>query len=121
MRIQIIGDHAAAGALRAHLASLGYQVTERGAQYVVRIQEGSQSSVVLEGVWGALAEQAQHAVAELAGAPVEWRRATPGSERELLVVTNGTAGDAVERGILRALLRVTGHGAPKKGFFGRMK
>ena len=120
MKIQVIGDGEAARSLRAYVASVGYQVAERGAEYIVRMEEGSQTNVVLEGVRGALAEEAQHAVAELAGAPVEWRRAAAGSERELRVTSNGCDDDAVGRGVLRALLRVTGHGAPHSGMLRRI-
>jgi hypothetical protein len=36
-----------------------------------------------------------------------------GSDREVCVVTNGTCDDAVERGVLRAVLKLTGHGSAK--------
>ena len=118
MRIRVIGDGASAATLRRYLESSGYQVAERGAFYTLRMDESAEAAnIVLEGVRGALAEEAQHAVAELAGAPVEWRRAAAGSERELRVTAAPAHADAVERGVLRALLRVTGHGEKKKWKF----
>ena len=117
MRIQVIGSGASARTLRQYLKSAGYQAVESGGAYTVRMEEGEQANIVLEGVRGALAEETQRAVAELAGAPVEWRPAAAGSERELRVIAGTGNRDAAERGVLRALLRVTGHGTKKKWKF----
>lgn len=110
MRIQITGDGSAANTLRRYLASLGYTLTGIAPAYTIRVEQGGQSNVVLEGVRGPLAEETQHAVAELAGAPIEWRSVKSGNDRQLKVWTNGVSDDAVERGVLRAVLRITGHG-----------
>ena len=113
MRIQVTGEGASARVLREYLASLGYQLVDRAAAYVVRVEEGGDGNIVLEGAVGALAHEARLAVEELAGARVEWRASSQGSGRELRVVGTAGAADAVERGVLRALLRVTGHGERK--------
>ena len=115
MRIQIIGESAPARTLRGYLTSLGYTIASTGAAYTVVLEEGTQANVLMEGVRGPLAEEAQHAVAELTQSPVEWRKAAQGSERQVRVTSNGGDNDAVERGILRALLRLTQHGGPTGG------
>ena len=123
MRIQVAGDGASARVLREYLASLGYQLVERGADYAVRLEEGHDSTIVLEGSPGALAEEAKRAIEELAASQVEWRPLSHGSGEQLRVVATGGC-DAVERGVLRALLRVTGHGERKSWmdrFRGRVK
>jgi hypothetical protein len=117
VRIQVIGDGASARALRGYLASLGYELADRRAEYTVRIEPGDR--VTIEGLRGALAAEALHAVSELAGAPVEWRRAAAGSDRELRVTVGAEGADAVERGVLRALLRVTRHGQARTGWISR--
>ena len=110
MTIQILGDGASARTLRSYLMSLGYQVSGIGT-YTIRVEEGSGGNLILEGVRGTLAEEVLHAVAELTGSPVEWRRAVAhGNDRELRVIANGADDDALERGVLRALLKLTGHG-----------
>ena len=108
MRIHIGGDSAAARTLRGYIESQGYTLSETAPAYALHIEEGVQANVVLKGVRGALADEAQHAIAELAGVPVEWQRADAGSERELHIVTGSASADAVERGLLRAILRLTG-------------
>jgi len=111
VRIDVIGESATAETLRGYLAALGYKLSRQSPAYRVGIEESTQPNIVLEGVRGPLADEAQHAVAELTATPIEWRKAGAGSENELRVVTNATDHDAVERGLLRALLRVTRHGS----------
>lgn len=109
MTIQVLGDGASARTLRSYLMSLGYEVSGSGT-YTIRVEESSGGNLILEGVRGAFAEEVLHAVAELTGSPVEWRRVAQGSDCELLVIANGVDDDALERGVLRALLKLTGHG-----------
>jgi hypothetical protein len=111
VRIDVIGENATAETLRGYLAGLGYRLSRQSPTYRVRIDESTQPNIVLEGVRGSLAGEAQHAIAELTAAPIEWRKASAGSENELHVVTNAAGHDAVERGLLRALLRLTRHGS----------
>ena len=111
MTIQILGDGASAQTLRSYLMSLGYEVSGSGT-YTIRVEEGSGGNLILEGVRGAFADEVLHAVAELTGSRVEWRRAvTHGNDRELRVIANGRDDDALERGVLRAVLKLTGHGS----------
>jgi hypothetical protein len=111
VRIDVIGECATAETLRGYLAALGYGLSHQSPAYRVRLEEGTGPAIILEGVRGLLANEAQHAMAELTAAPIEWRKASAGSENELHVVTNASGHDAVERGLLRALLRVTRHGS----------
>ena len=111
--VQVVGDGLTAETLRGYLRQLGYRVAETGSAYVVRVEEGSRESIALEGVRGPFAEEALHAIAELSRAAVEWRTAGAGSERELRIVVSDATSDAGARGLLRALLRVTGHGERK--------
>jgi hypothetical protein len=111
VRIDVIGECATAETLRGYLAGLGYSLSQQSPAYRLRIEESMRTNILLEGVRGPLADEAQHAMAELAAAPIEWHKASAGSENELHVVTNAAGHDAVERGLLRALLRLTRHGS----------
>ena len=108
--VHVVGEGPTAETLRGYLRQLGYRLAEQGSAYVVRVEDGSQGAVALEGIRGPLADHALHAIAELAGTAVEWRMAKAGSERELSVSVPDATSDAAARGLLRALLRVTGHG-----------
>jgi hypothetical protein len=119
VRIHVVGESTAAETLRGYLTSLGYKLAAPGyklsagrAACTIRIEAGAQGKVVIEGVPGELSEQARRAVAELTATQVEWREAAIAGS-ELRVAVHGSDTDAVERGLLRALLRVTGHGQPK--------
>ena len=116
MKIQVAGEGASAKALRHHLASLGYRVVDENADYTVRMEPSEHPGIVLSGMPGELADSARRLVAELAPGPVAWREM--GSARELHVAASADQADAAERGVLRALLQVTGHGV-KKSWFGK--
>ncbi|MEQ1949020.1 MAG: hypothetical protein ABL995_17645 [Bryobacteraceae bacterium] len=115
MTVQVTGEHAAVQTLRGYLKSLGYEVldaaSKAAADFVIQMEQGTTSKVALEGVRGQLAEEALHAIAGLTGVPIEWRVAIAGSERVLKIVAPAIHADAVGRGLLRALLTATGHGA----------
>ena len=116
MRIQVSGDSGAARVLEGYLAKAGNHVTDFRPACTVTVDEGeSAGNIVLEGNGGALAAEAQRAIAELTATPIEMRRAGE-SDRAILVVTTGREDDsyAIERGLLRAVLRVTGHGNKSK-------
>lgn len=110
MRIDVVGECATAETLRGYLTALGYRLSPRNAAYRVRIEESIRTSILLVGIRGPLAGEAQHSIAELTTAPIEWRKASAGSENELHVVLAASDHDAAERGLLRALLRLTKHG-----------
>ena len=71
------------------------------------------SGVMIEGVRGPLAEEAMHSIAELTATPIEWKKSAYGSDLELHVIYRAPDADAVERGLFRAVLKVTGHGRPE--------
>jgi len=72
----------------------------------LRIEPGAGTNIVVEGAPGPLAEEARRTIAELAGAAVEWRPIESGSGRDLRIAARGEVDDAVERGLLRAILRL---------------
>ena len=112
MRIQVSGESGSARALGGYLLKSGYHVTESRPAYTVTVEEGkSAGNIVVEGNGGELAAEAQKAIAELTATPIEMRR-SGGSDRVIRVVTTGREEDsyAIERGLLRAVLRVTGNG-----------
>ena len=113
MKIHVIGNNAAAKKLGEYLENVGYRVTRFGAAYTIRVEDGAEDRILLEGVESQLAAEAQTAIAELAGVPVRFKKADRGSDRELCVFAGGSGTDAVERGVLRALLRITEHGEPQ--------
>ncbi len=114
MQIQVTGDHPAAQTLKDFLKCLGYEVVEdvanTAAAFAVRIERGI--GLAMEGLRGPLSEEALHAITELAASPLEWRKAVAGSERAIHIIADRVHTDAIGRGVLRALLRVTGHGTP---------
>jgi len=116
MKIRVTGEGASAKALRHHLASLGYRVAGENADYTVRMEQSEHPGIVLSGMPGKLADNARRLIAELTSGPVAWREM--GSARELHVTASADHADAAERGVLRALLQITGHGV-KKSWFGR--
>ena len=97
------------GYIKTYLSSLGYSL-DGHLRFTVRIDESAAKNIALEGVRGAFAEEALHAIAELTQTPVEWRKSMTGGETELFVQSKSVDHDAVERGLLRALLKITGHG-----------
>ena len=114
MNIQVTGNHPAVPTLSRYLTSLGYQVqgdVSSAPTYTVRIEVGPQTNIVLQGLRGAFAEETLHAVADLTRSPVEWRKAPDGSEFVIDIVAAAAQAEAIERGVLRALLMITGHGA----------
>ena len=123
MKIQVIGDGAAARTLRAHLAILGYRLVERGAECVVRMESRQQPGVAIGGGSEALRASAMRLTAELAAGPVT--ALETGLPEELHVAADAAHTDAAVRGVLRAVLRWSGHGVKQgwlqKYFLGRMK
>jgi hypothetical protein len=122
LRIQVRGEGSAARVLAGYLAKAGYRVNGFRPAYTVTLEEGnSAANIVIEGHGGELAAEAQKAIAELTATPIEMRRAGE-SDRAVRVVTTGREedSDAIERGLMRAVLRVTGHGKKSKWrIFGR--
>ena len=119
MKIQVTGEGASAKALRHHLASLGYRVADASgtnADYAVHMEQREQPGIALSGMPGELADNARRLVTELALEPVAWGE--KGSARELHVVAGADQADAAVRGVLRALLQLTGHGV-KKSWVGK--
>ena len=119
MKIQVVGESTSAQDLRNHLASLGYKVAADNASaagYVVRMETREDPGIVLSGRPGEFADNALRLVAELAPGSVTWLEA--GSARVLHVAASACHADAAVRGVLRALLRVTGHGG-RKSWFGK--
>lgn len=116
MTVQVTGDHPAAQTLRGYLKTLGYQVLDAASKaagdFVIQIEQGAAPNVALQGVRGQLADEALHAIAGLAGVPVEWTAAIGGSQAVIRVVADAVQGQAVGQGLLRAILNVTGHGTP---------
>ena len=113
IQVHVTGTSPAAAKLREYLGSLGFALAESGARYAVRIDEASDAgNIALEGIRGALAEETQHAVAELSGAAVEWRRSINGNEGSVRMAVGSPHEDAAARGALRAILRLTRHGEP---------
>lgn len=118
IQVHVTGTSPAAAKLREYLGSLGYTLSEGGARYSIQIDcaESEPGKLVLEGTRGALAEETQHAVAELSGATVEWQRSTIGNEGHLRLVSGSSQEDAAARGALRAILRLTRHGERRRSF-----
>ena len=116
-KVQVTGNSPAAAKLCEYLASLGYELTESGAKYLVQIDAHHPGirQLSVEGIRGGLAEEVQHAIVELCGAAVEWRRAEGGKEHHIRVIASPVHEDAVARGVLRAILRLTGHGLTGHG------
>jgi len=106
MRVNVIGESAAAKTLRNYLESQGHAISNTRPAYTLRIEPGSSTSIVVEGAPGRLAEEARRTIEELRTEPVEWRPTDQGSSRELRVVARDDVDDAVERGLLRAILRM---------------
>jgi hypothetical protein len=117
MKIQVTGEGASAKVLRHHLTSLGYRVADdndKNADYVVHMEPSEQAGIALSGMPGELADNARRLVAELAPGSVAWQET--GSARGLHVAAGAGQADAAERGVLRALLQITGHGVKKSWF-----
>jgi hypothetical protein len=114
MKIQVTGEAASAKVLSDYLAELGYQVTDGEADYGIHTVAGETAGITLTGGAGELADHARRFVEELAAGAVAWREAGPA--HKLHVAVGDGHMDAAERGVLRALLQVTGHGVKKSWF-----
>ena len=112
VNIQVIGDNTAAVQLRQHLESLGYSLTTVGGSYSVRLSEHEEANVFLRGREGDFAAKIVGMVKELTHVPVHLEINPDGAEGNTYVHYHPSAATAVELGVLRALLAVTGHGAP---------
>lgn len=108
MKIQVVGEGAAADTLRRHLAELGYRVVNKAAAYVIHLAEHEAPGIAVRGAVGAFGEQARECVEELARIPVAWEECP--LAKEVHVAFHADYADAAMRGILRAVLRATGHG-----------
>jgi hypothetical protein len=114
MRIQVTGEAASAKVLNDYLSALGYQAGDGDADYAIRMEESEQAGITLTGGAGELADHARRFVEELATAAVAWQEKGP--PHVLRVAVGEGHADAVERGVLRALLQITGHGVRKSWF-----
>jgi hypothetical protein len=117
MKIQVTGDAASAKVLRDYLAMLGYRVADdndKNADYTIHMKVSEHAGITLSGGPGELADTARRLVAELASRPVDWQE--HGSAREIHIAVGAGHADAAERGVLRALLQITGHGTKKSWF-----
>jgi hypothetical protein len=117
MNIQITGESPAARTLETYLSSLGYSPASLGyslggSGLRISIEAGAPGVISLEGLRGKLADEALHSIAELTQTPVQWRKSMTAGESELLIRANQVDHDPVARGVLRALLKITGHGSP---------
>ncbi len=114
MRIEITGESNSARALQAYLRSLEPSLAA-GARLRIRIEDSTARNIALEGARGQLGEEALHQIAELTQTPIEWRKSMTGGQTELIVRANPVDHDAVERGLLRAILRITVPGKADPG------
>ena len=116
MRISVPGDSDVAKVLRGCLAQAGYLVTAVNPAYTVLVEDGSGPHIVIDGINCRFKDAVQDSIAELTDTRIEYHRAGGvQSDRAIHVVTapGEDNADAVERGLLRAILIVTGHGARK--------
>ena len=86
----------------------------KNADYAIHMEPSEQAGVTLTGGAGELADHARRFVEELATEAVAWQEKGP--PHELRVAVGEGHADAAERGVLRALLQITGHGVRKSWF-----
>lgn len=117
MRISIEGDTQIAKVLRGYAAAAGLHVTSFNPSYSVIVEEGAGPNIVIDGVNCRFKDAVQDAIAELSDTRIEYHRAGGvQSDRRIRVVSNGAErdADAIERGLLRALLMVSGQAPSRK-------
>lgn len=120
MRISIEGDSCIAMVLRSYAATAGHHVTSRNPSYTVAVEDGAGPNIIIDGINCRLKDAVQDAIAELTDTPIEYQRAGGvQSDRRIRVVGTGNDADAdaIERGLLRALLIVAAGPQPKKSVF----
>jgi hypothetical protein len=122
MKIQIVGEHPAAALLRGYLKALGYQVSDHAAEgnatYSISAELAAMASIAVQGPPGAFAEEAVRRIAELTSVSVEWFPAGAGAANAIHIAAPDIHADAIGRGLLRALLLLTRHGAAQDTRFG---
>ena len=119
MRVSVHGQASAAKVLRGYLEAAGFHVTDFSPSYTVLIEEGTGPNIVLDGVNCPFKDAVQDAIAELTDTRIEYHRAGGvQSDRKIRVVTppKETDSETVERGLLRALLVVSGHHMARGSF-----
>lgn len=116
IKVQVTGNSPAADKLRGYLTALGYRVVQSGGRVLVEMIRAEVPYIAIEGV-GELADAINSAIAELSGAPVT-QRAIEGlpAARVAVPAENAVQEEAAARGVLRAILKLTGHGEPQKWF-----
>jgi hypothetical protein len=120
MRISIEGDTGIAKVLRGYATAAGLHLTNHNPTYSVIVEEGAGPNIVIDGINCRFKEAVQNAVSELSDTRIEYQRAGGvQSDRKIRIVGTGSEADAdaIERGVLRALLIVTGRPQPKKNIF----
>ena len=120
MKIHVTGDHPAASTLRDYLKALGYAVATGAAApsgaFTIRVEVGSAANIVVQGPHGPLMDEALRAIAELASIRVEWFPSNDDSIRTIQVSAPEIHADAIGRGLLRAVLRISQNGTAQSGW-----
>jgi hypothetical protein len=112
MRINIKGKNVSALALRGMLRKSGFVVSEAGALLSVAIEESeTESFIVVDGVDSELERLVVNSIAELSLTPILLRRggSRQSSDHEIAITVPARDAEriAVERGVLRALIRAS--------------
>ncbi len=122
MKIHVSGDHPAADTLREYLKALGYAVATGASvpsgAFAIRVEVGSAANIAVQGPRGPLVDEALRAIAELASIRVEWFPSNGDSIRTIQVSAPEIHADAIGRGLLRAVLRISQNGAAQSGWYG---
>ena len=122
MKIHVSGDHPAVGALREYLKALGYAVitgsSTPSGTFAIRVEVSSAANIAVQGPHGPLVDEALRAIAVLASVPVEWFPLNAESTRTIQVSAPEIHTDAIGRGLLRAVLRISQNGTAQPGWNG---
>ena len=112
MKIQVTGDNAAANTLREHLSSLGYSLGSLASAFGVRLSEHEAPQVTVMGADGAFSQETIARLKELISDVAVATDFKPGtSPKELHISFPAHSTVSVELAVLRALLKLTDHGA----------
>jgi len=120
MRVSIEGDTNVSKVLRSYAAAAGLRVTSFNPSYTVVVEEGAGPAIVIDGINCRFKNAVQDAISELTDTRIEYQRAGGvQSDRKIRVVTSGGEldADAIERGLLRALLTVARPAPERKSIF----
>jgi hypothetical protein len=122
MKIHVSGDHPAVGALREYLKALGYAVVTGSfapsGAFAIRVEVSSAANIAVQGPHGPLVDEALRAIAELASVQVEWFPSSGESTCTIQVSAPEIHADAIGRGLLRAVLRISQNGTAQSGWYG---